>query len=108
MAKKIGEETVTVIREPKVDRLDDPAQGPPAEHDIEGCEVIPRSALEDGKGWVIVEGRMVAAPYGSDVLGTDKVRVDGVVWEVDGEPGHYAKKGKGKATIFYLKRQGAA
>jgi len=109
MAKKIGERTVTVIREPKVDRLDDPAQGPPAEHDIEGCAIAPRSAMEEGKGWIIVEGRMVVAPFDADVKGTDKVRVDGVVWEVDGEPGDYeTKRGKGKATIFYLKRQGAA
>lgn len=108
MAKKPGVEKITVIREPKRDRLDGDALGPPAEHEIEGCEVIPRSAFEEGKGWIIIEGRMVVAPYGSDVLGTDKVRHDGVVWEVDGEPGHYARRGKGKATILYLKRQGAA
>lgn len=108
MAKKIGERTVTVIREPKVDRLDDPAQGPAAEHDIDGCAVLPRSSNEEGKGWVIVEGRMIIAPFGSDVLGTDKVRVDGEVWDVDGAPGDYEnRKAVGKATIFYLKRQGS-
>lgn len=107
MARDPGNETVTVIREVKRDRLDGPAQGPPNEHDIKGCEVIPRSSHEEGRGWVIIEGRMIAAPYGADVLGTDKVRVDGVVWDVDGAPGHYARKGKGKATIFYLKRQGS-
>ena len=58
---------------------------------------------EMGKGWVIVEGRMVVAPYGADVLATDKVRVDGELWDVDGAPGDYEnRRGKGKATIFYL------
>lgn len=109
MAKKIGERTVTVIREPKVDRLDDPAQGPAAEHDITGCAVLPRASTEEGKGWVILDGRMIIAPFNADVLATDRVRVDGVVWDVDGVPGDYEdKKARGKATIFYLKRQGSA
>lgn len=108
MAKKIGTRTVRVVREPKVDRLSSPMQGPAAEHDIEGCAIVPRSSNEEGRGWVIVEGRMVVAPFESDVLATDKVRVDGILWDVDGEPGDYeTTKGKGKATIFYLKRQGS-
>ena len=109
MAKKIGKRTVRVIREPKADRLKGDAQGPAPEHDIEGCVVLPRSTSEEGKGWVIIEGRTVIAPFGADVLGTDKVRVDGTVWEVDGVPGDYEDRdAKGKATIFYIKRQGAA
>lgn len=107
MAKKIGERTVTVVREPKVDRLSDPAQGPAAEHDVEGCAVIPRASNEEGKGWVNIEGWMVIAPYDSDVIATDKVRYDGKLWDVDGEPGDYEnRRAKGKATIFYLKKQG--
>lgn len=107
MARGIGKRTVTVIREPKTDRLDDPPQGPPSEHDITGCVVTPRSSQEEGKGWVIVDGRMVVAPYGADVLADDRVRVDGKVWDVDGEPGDYEdRRARGKATIFYLKRQG--
>jgi hypothetical protein len=104
--KDPGVETVRVVREPRRDRLDGPAQGPADEHDIEGCQTLPRSSHEEGRGWVIIEGRMVIAPYGADVRGSDKVRVDGVLWDVDGEPGHYQKKGKPKATIFYLKKQG--
>lgn len=108
MAKKMGERTIIVVREPKVDRLSDPAQGPAAEHEVEGCAVMPRSSNEEGKGWVIVDGRLIIAPYGADVLPTDKVRVDGNLWDVDGFPGHYEdRRAKGKATIFYLKRQGS-
>lgn len=108
MAKKIGTRTVTVVRKPKVDRLASAPTGAPPEHPITGCAVLPRTSHEEERGWVIVEGRMVVAPYGSDVLATDQVRVDGTTWDVDGEPGDYEnKRGQGKATIFYLKRLGS-
>lgn len=107
MAKKIGVRTVTVVRTPKVDRFSDVS---PAEtrHDIEGCAILPRASHEEDKGWVIVEGRMVVAPFESDILADDQVEIDGVLWDVDGAPGDYEKKnGRGKATIFYLKRLGS-
>lgn len=108
MAKKIGTRTITVVRKPKVDRLATPPVGAPPEHSVDGCAILPRTSNEQGQGWVIVEGRMVIAPYGSDVLATDQVKVDGATWEVDGEPGDYeSKRGKGKATILYLKRLGS-
>lgn len=109
MAKKIGTRTVTVIRQAKVDRLSDDAAGAPTEHDVDGCAILPRinSNAEDGKGWVIIEGKMVIAPHGSDVLADDRVRIDGTLWEVDGAPGDYENKhGVGKATMFYLKKVG--
>lgn len=109
MAKKIGVRTIVVVRTPKVDKLKGDAAGPPAEHEIEGCAVLPRSSNEEGKGWVFVDGRMIIAPHGADVLATDKVRVDGKTWEVDGTPGDYEdKRARGKATIIYLKRLGSA
>lgn len=106
MAKKIGKRTVVVVRTPKVDRLSS-SSTTPTEHSIEGCAVLPRTSHEEEKGWVIVEGRMVIAPYGSDVLATDQVRVDDELWDVDGAPGDYEdRNARGKATIFYLKRVG--
>lgn len=105
MAKRMGSRTITVVRKQKVDRFDDAPAGPPPEHDVVGCSVLPRTSFEEGKGWVIVEGRQVIAPYAADVIATDQVRLDGVLWDVDGEPGDYEnKRGKGKATIFYLTR----
>jgi hypothetical protein len=106
VAKQIGRRTITVIRAPKVDRLseDEPT---PTEHDIDGCAVLPRTSFEQDRGWVVVEGRQIFAPYGADVLADDKVRVDDAVWEVDGAPGDYEdRKARGKATILYLKRLG--
>jgi hypothetical protein len=106
--KKIGSRTVTVIRKPKVDRLSTDTTGAPPEHDITGCAVLPRTSHEEERGWVIVEGRMIVAPYGADVLATDQVRIDGTVWDVDGEAGDYEnKRAVGKASIFYLKRVGS-
>lgn len=107
MAKKLGSRTVIVVRKAKVDRLSSAPAGEAPEHPIEGCAVLPRTSHEEGRGWVIVEGRMVVAPFESDVLATDQVKVDGETWDVDGEPGDYEnRRGRGKATIFYLKRLG--
>lgn len=107
MAKKIGSRTVIVVRKAKVDRLSSAPAGEAPEHPIEGCVVMPRTSHEEERGWVIVEGRMVVAPFESDILATDQVKVDGETWDVDGEPGDYEnKRGRGKATIFYLKRLG--
>lgn len=109
MAKKIGTRTIVVVRETKVDRFDDAPAAAPDRHDVTGCAVLPRTSHEEERGWVIVDGRMIIAPYGADVLATDKVEVDGKTWEVDGEPGDYEnKRGQGKATMFYLKSQGTA
>jgi hypothetical protein len=108
MAKKLGSRSVIVVRKAKVDRLSSAPATTPPEHTITGCAVLPRTSHEEGKGWVIVEGRMIVAPYDADVLATDHVKLDGDTWEVDGEPGRYEKRdGKPKACIFYLTRQGA-
>ena len=108
MPKKIGTRTIVVVRKPKVDRLATQPTGAPPEHSITGCAVLPRTSLEDGKGWVIVEGRLIVAPFGADILATDQVKVDGLTWEVDGEPGDYEnRRGRPKATIVYLKRLGS-
>lgn len=97
-----------MIRRQKVDRLSAAAAGPPPEHQIAGCVVLPRTSFEESKGWVVVEGRMIVAPHGADVLADDQVRVDNAVWEVDGAPGDYEDRaGRGKATIFYLTRRGS-
>lgn len=107
MARKIGSETITVIRKAKVDRLSD-ATSASSQHEIEGCVVLPRTSHEEDKGWTIVEGKQVVAPFGADIQSDDQVDYEGVRWDVDGAPGPYRKKnGLGKATIFYLKRLGS-
>lgn len=106
--KKVGSETITVVRKPKTDRLSS-ATATATEHDVDGCVVLPRSSFEEGKGWVTVDGKQIIAPYGADVKAGDLVRVEGVLWDVDGVPGNYRnRRAKGKATIFYLKRVGSS
>lgn len=107
MPKKIGSRTIIVVRKAKVDRLSSTPAGAPPEHSVVGCAILPRTSHEEDRGWVVVEGRMIIAPFGADVLADDLVRIDGETWEVDGAPGDYEnKRGKGKATIFYLKKLG--
>ena len=110
MANDPGVETVTVIRVPKTDPLRPKPTTPPPTHEIEGCAIVPRSSNEEGRGWVTIDGHMVAAPYDADVLATDHVRTpDGVEWQVEGTPARSKnKRGKEKACIFYLERVGTA
>lgn len=107
--KNIGSETISVLRVTKTDRLSTGALPEAPAHDVKGCVILPRGYQEDGKGWVVVEGKMIIAPFGADVLADDQVKIPGdtVAYEVDGAPGPYKnKRGRGKAVIFYLKRQG--
>lgn len=103
MAKTPGTETITVVRAPKQDWLSDDAPAAATEHDIAGCLVLPRVSHEENRGWVIVDGREVITPFGADVNADDQVRIDGVLWNVDGARGDYKnKRGKGKVSIIYL------
>lgn len=108
MAKDIGTETLTVVRGGKVDKLSDETPAT-TQHDITGCALTPRGSHEEGRGWVIVDGWSVYAPYDADINADDIVLYDGYRWSVDGQPGRYkTKRGKPKATIFYLNRVGRA
>lgn len=63
----------------------------PDELEINSCAVAPRLDSEDrtnGRQGVIV-GLTVYAPAGADILATDRVRVRGDDYEVDGEPGDW-------------------
>jgi hypothetical protein len=58
---------------------------------LDGAFVAPRKSEgldRDGRTGVIV-GLTLYAPYGTDLVYTDRVEVDGVVYEIDGEPGRW-------------------
>jgi hypothetical protein len=85
-------ETVTVLRRA--------AAGPDAdgndawttvEQEVPGCAVWPRgsSELVQGQDTVIV-GLQVLLPAGTQVSATDRLRVRGAVYEVEGESGAWA------------------
>ena len=103
-----GNETVTVIRKPKVDKLSTAAQGAPLEFDLEDCQILPRQAEEDGRGWVTIDGWDIwcFTDPGREVLFSDQVRVRGVVYAVEGRPARYDKRGTFKALLVKAMRAG--
>lgn len=86
-------ETITIIRPgtPTEDEYGNQVPGTPTETDVPGCAVAPRSSSEDlqARDQVIV-GLTVWMPSETDVQATDQMRVRGVLYQVDGEPGGYA------------------
>lgn len=94
----IGNATVTRLREAPgdLDEYGDPAPGTTTETVLDGAGVAPRSS-EDitnrGRQGVIV-GLSLYAPFGVDVVYTDRFRVEGLgsldgTYEVDGEAGQW-------------------
>lgn len=86
-------ETVTLVRPPGRDQYGDPLPGTGTETDYHSCAVWPRDGNAAGgnentdfRNTVII-GLMVLVPPGADVEPTDRMRVRGVLYEVDGEPG---------------------
>lgn len=85
-------ETVTVIRAgaPTQDDYGNDVPGPNVETPVGGCAVWPRTSSEDVQGRLqVLEGLNVVAPYGTDVRPHDRVRVRGVLYDVDGDPGEW-------------------
>ena len=62
----------------------------PTERQVAGCAVAPRSSSEDrdGRAGVIV-GLSLYLPAGCRLTAQERVRVRGVDYEVDGEPGDW-------------------
>jgi hypothetical protein len=85
--------TITVLRagEPTQDDYGNDVPGEDVETDIGGCAVWPRSSDEDNRArQQVTEGLNVVAPYGSDIRPHDRIRVRGLLYEIDGEPGSWA------------------
>ena len=83
-------EPATVLR-PGPSTTDDygnDVPGPDTETTYTGCAVWPRVSSEDVQARdQVIYGLYVLFPAGADVLATDRVRVRGQVYQVDGEPG---------------------
>jgi hypothetical protein len=89
----IGNATVIRVRSAPggFDVYGDPVASAEARTTLEGCAVAPRSSDEHsdrGRQGVIV-GLMLYAPYGTDLLFTDQIEVDGVLYNIDGEVGSW-------------------
>ncbi|GHD70138.1 hypothetical protein GCM10010317_076800 [Streptomyces mirabilis] len=90
-------EDVTVLRPgaPTQDRYGNDVPGPAAEIPVYGCAVAPRDGTGAGANEIIdardtvIVGLTLYAPYGTDIRATDRVRVGGELYEVDGQPGSF-------------------
>jgi hypothetical protein len=82
--------TVTFLRPgpPTRDAHGNNVPGPDVPTPVAGCAVYPRTSSEntDRRDQVVI-GLTAVMPYGTDVRATDRVKVDGVIYEIDGEPG---------------------
>jgi hypothetical protein len=82
----LGSDVVTRLRGQSRDAFGD-LTGTDTELGIAGCSVQPASATEStSDGELLVTGLTVFLPAGSDLLATDRMRWQGSVYEVDGQP----------------------
>ncbi len=97
-----GNETITVIRPPGLDRFGDPLPGTAAEFDVPGCLFAPGPSRELGFGTNQVDSDgTVYAPVGTEVHPADRVRVRGDVYSVVGEPQDW---GANAGVVIVLRR----
>lgn len=74
---------------------------------LERCIVTPRTVTEqDNRGVVIIEGYTIWVPPQKDdthilnIAGTDRVRVRGKEWQLEGTPADHHKPSSGKHLGF--------
>jgi hypothetical protein len=101
-------ETVTVLRAGSTtDAYGDPAfdWATPVEIPHPGSAVAPRLEDEDRRNGRegIVTGWTVYFPPGADVRGTDRVRIRGLVYRVDGQPAQWTNpySTKDRGTVIH-------
>lgn len=85
-------ESATVLRAgaSTTDPYGNEVPGEDTETTYQGCAVWPRVSSEDVQARdQVIDGLYVVFPTGADVVATDRVRVRGDVYLVDGEPGGY-------------------
>lgn len=74
-----------------VDQYGDPIAGTESRLTLERSGVAPRSSsdlADEGRSGIIV-GLTLFAPYGSDVLIGDRIEVDGVMFDIEGDVGKW-------------------
>ena len=74
-----------------VDEYGDPVAGTESRTTLEGAFVAPRESGEiqnRGRAGVIV-GLTLFAPYDTDLAYSDQIEVDGVLYDIEGEPGRW-------------------
>lgn len=69
----------------------DPIAGTTLRTTIADAFTAPRESAEiDGRGRAgVIVGLTLFAPYGTDLRYDDQIEVDGVLYDIEGEPGHW-------------------
>lgn len=85
--------------EPVVDAMGQEIPGPDTETPVVGCAVWPRTSDEREQSRAqVVTGLTLFVPVGADVRATDRFRVRGEVYQVEGEPGFWSSPLTGHAV----------
>lgn len=119
MAK--GDQTVTVVRKPRRDKLSAADSSEPTTFDLVDVAVVPRQALETDRGWINIEGYDIwvlptssvdrageIAEYADDdVLSSDFIDIGGQEWQVDGPDAYFTKGGRFAGAKIQVKRVGS-
>lgn len=90
-------DTVTILRPgPSTeDAYGNDTPSTPTEIPIHGCALEPQDGTGAGANEIVdardtvLAGLKLYAPYGTDIRPTDRVRVNGVVYDVNGQPGGF-------------------
>lgn len=85
--------TIVRVRETPggFDEYGDPVEGTTSRLTLTDAFTAPRSSEDNndrGRQGVIV-GLSLYAPYGTDLVFTDKIEVDGVSYDIEGDPGYW-------------------
>lgn len=80
---------VVRVRESGTDEYGDPIEGTPTRLTIRGCIRAPRttSEIEDRGRQGVIVGETLYAPPRADILATDQIEIDGVLFNIEGQPG---------------------
>lgn len=105
-----GNETVSVVRRAKADKLSPAPTADPDGFDLVNCQVVPRRSLEEGRGWVTIEGWDIwcfTEPT-REVLASDHIKVRGIEYQIEGKPARFDKRGRFKALNIVAQRIGSS
>lgn len=83
--------TIVRVRPPGFDQYGDPIAGTPNRLTLEGAFVAPRSTSDiDARGRQgVINGLTLFGEFGTDLVHTDQVEVDGVLYDIDGDAGQW-------------------
>ncbi|MGW2228288.1 hypothetical protein [Streptomyces formicae] len=91
-------DTVTILRAAAATTQDvygNDVPGPVTEIPVPGCSVSPRDGTGPAANEIlgdrdtVISGLTLYAPFGTDIRATDRVRIGGEIYEVDGRAGTF-------------------